>query len=145
MAVWMGTTIACAQCHDHKYDPLPQKEYFRLFAFFNNTEDADRTDESPILPIFTTDQKRRKAESGNARVGQLEKTLRTPTPQAPRPAKIAGKNRLKPSLPGSRWSQSLSAESGAKLTALEDQLDPGRSRTARPTSTRWITSLAPAA
>jgi hypothetical protein len=51
MAVWMGTTMACAQCHDHKYDPLSQKEYFQLFAFFNNTEDADRRDESPLLPL----------------------------------------------------------------------------------------------
>src|SRR5262249_45490021 len=32
MAVWMGTTIACAQCHDHKYDPIAQEDYFRLFA-----------------------------------------------------------------------------------------------------------------
>jgi hypothetical protein len=39
MQVWMGTTMACAQCHDHKYDPYSQKEYFRLFAFFNNTTD----------------------------------------------------------------------------------------------------------
>jgi hypothetical protein len=51
MAVWMGTTMACAQCHDHKYDPLSQQEYFQLFAFFNNTEDADRTDESPFLSV----------------------------------------------------------------------------------------------
>ena len=30
MAVWMGTTIACAQCHTHKYDPLSQDEYFQI-------------------------------------------------------------------------------------------------------------------
>ncbi|MBY0456540.1 MAG: DUF1549 domain-containing protein, partial [Gemmataceae bacterium] len=35
--VWMGTSMACAQCHTHKYDPITQTEYFRLFAFFNNT------------------------------------------------------------------------------------------------------------
>jgi hypothetical protein len=40
MQVWMGSTFACAQCHDHKYDPFTQKEYFRLFAFFNNTADG---------------------------------------------------------------------------------------------------------
>jgi hypothetical protein len=36
--VWLGTTLECAQCHDHKYDPFTQKEYYQLFAFFNNTE-----------------------------------------------------------------------------------------------------------
>ncbi len=50
--VWMGTSIACAQCHTHKYDPITQKEYFGAFAFFNNTEDADRPNESPTLPFW---------------------------------------------------------------------------------------------
>jgi hypothetical protein len=35
--VFLGTTIECAQCHDHKYDPFTQRDYYRLFAFFNNT------------------------------------------------------------------------------------------------------------
>jgi hypothetical protein len=42
--VWLGSTIECAQCHDHKYDPFSQKEYYQLFAFFNNTAiEAERT------------------------------------------------------------------------------------------------------
>lgn len=59
MQVWMGTTMACAQCHDHKYDPISQKEYFEFFAFFNNTEDSDKRDERPLLPIYTEAQQRR--------------------------------------------------------------------------------------
>jgi hypothetical protein len=51
MSTWMGTTMACAQCHDHKYDPLSQKEYFQLYAILNNTADADRRDESPTVRI----------------------------------------------------------------------------------------------
>jgi mono/diheme cytochrome c family protein len=51
--VWMGTSIACAQCHTHKYDPITQTEFFQVFAFFNNTADADRPDESPTLPFWT--------------------------------------------------------------------------------------------
>ncbi len=35
--VWLGTTMACAQCHNHKYDPFSIKEYYQLFAFFNAT------------------------------------------------------------------------------------------------------------
>lgn len=35
MTVWMGTTMNCAQCHDHKYDPFTQAEYYQLYAFFN--------------------------------------------------------------------------------------------------------------
>lgn len=48
-AVWLGTTLECCQCHDHKYDPFSQKDYYRLLAFFNSTEqEADRA--SPHKP-----------------------------------------------------------------------------------------------
>ena len=40
-AVWLGLTVGCAQCHNHKFDPIPQKDYYRLFAFMNGTEEDD--------------------------------------------------------------------------------------------------------
>ena len=39
--VFLGLTVACAQCHDHKYDPITQREYWQLFAFLNNADEPD--------------------------------------------------------------------------------------------------------
>ncbi len=37
---WLGLTMACAQCHDHKYDPITQRDYYRMFAYFNNVPET---------------------------------------------------------------------------------------------------------
>ena len=40
MTAWMGATMMCCECHDHKYDPLTQKEFYQLYAFFNNVPET---------------------------------------------------------------------------------------------------------
>lgn len=62
-AVWLGLTVGCARCHDHKYDPISQREFYQLFAFFNQVPEPGkyiRNDNSmPYLPAPTADQQRK--------------------------------------------------------------------------------------
>lgn len=51
----LGVTIQCAQCHNHKYDPLKQEEYYRLFAFLNNSHEAN-------VPVYTPQDQMKRAE-----------------------------------------------------------------------------------
>jgi hypothetical protein len=77
MAVWMGTTMGCAQCHNHKYDPITQEEYFRFFAILNNTADADRSDEAPVLAVDTEELKQQRRQL-QAEIQRLEAALLVP-------------------------------------------------------------------
>ena len=72
--VWMGLTVGCAQCHTHKFDPIPQKEYYQLFAIFNQTEDSDRGDEEPTLPL-PTDEQRAQQTRLRSEIAALEQKL----------------------------------------------------------------------
>ena len=83
--VWLGTTLGCAQCHNHKYDPFTQKDYFRLLAFFANPAyetrvagDGTRYYEGQ-LDLATPDQERGRKEI-EIEIARLESALKTPTP-----------------------------------------------------------------
>jgi hypothetical protein len=50
--VWQGTTFGCVQCHSHPYDPFRHEEYYRSFAFFNDTRDEDTWNDTPNLRVY---------------------------------------------------------------------------------------------
>ncbi len=61
--VWLGSTLGCARCHDHKYDPFSQKDFYRLFAFFNTVNekglDGRAGNAQPVLQLPTPEQEQR--------------------------------------------------------------------------------------
>lgn len=83
MQVWMGLTAGCAQCHSHKFDPISMREYYQLFAVFNQSEDADRNDEEPKMPLPTSEQEKRMSDI-KARIVQAERQLQAVSPELER-------------------------------------------------------------
>jgi len=77
--VWMGLTVGCAVCHDHKYDPISQKEFYQLYAFFNNVSekamDGNALLPAPVMKIPTSEQAAKLAEL-NAKIGPTEQKIR---------------------------------------------------------------------
>jgi len=68
--VWLGLTAECAQCHDHKYDPITMTDFYQLFAFFNNTSqpgmDGNSEESPPAVRVYAdaeTEARARKLES----------------------------------------------------------------------------------
>jgi mono/diheme cytochrome c family protein len=84
--VWLGLTIGCAQCHEHKFDPISQKEYYQILAFFNNVPenglDGSKGNAAPLLKVPSPGQKQM-LEHLNTAVKDLEPRLRTFKPDDP--------------------------------------------------------------
>ncbi len=64
---WLGLTVGCAQCHDHKYDPLKQREFYQLYSFFNNVPETGKDgvrdrNPKPFLSVPSPEQKTRLAQ-----------------------------------------------------------------------------------
>jgi hypothetical protein len=79
-AAFLGLTLGCARCHDHKYDPITQKEYYQLFAFFDNIDECGLYSHftnampTPTL-LLTTDQQQEQIEAAEAAIRQAEERL----------------------------------------------------------------------
>jgi hypothetical protein len=70
--VWLGLSVGCAKCHSHKYDPISQEDYYRLFAVFNQT--ADNNTDTPLLSLASPEQELRRKDL-EAEVGKAKAAL----------------------------------------------------------------------
>jgi hypothetical protein len=81
--VWLGLTLGCARCHSHKFDPFTQKEYFRLYAYFNSVAETGAVDRrgnaNPVLRLPTPEQKERLAKL-TAEIAEREREVKAATP-----------------------------------------------------------------
>ena len=85
--VWLGTTLECAQCHDHKYDPFTQRDYYKFMAFFDNgvyeilnLGQGEGWVAEPELELPTPEQEARSQEI-RKEIAELEAVLNTSTPE----------------------------------------------------------------
>lgn len=79
---WLGLTYTCARCHDHKYDPISQAEYFQLYDFFNQTSDTGRGSggrSTPNMRYLDREQRMRLVQI-EQEIEQLETQRRAPNP-----------------------------------------------------------------
>ena len=93
-AAFLGLTLQCARCHDHKYDPVLQQDYFKLFAFFNNVNEAGQIPYSG-MPSPTVTMSTPEADAQLA-------TLREAMARSSRPRASIASRRARRSRPGSR-------------------------------------------
>jgi hypothetical protein len=127
-AVWLGTTLACAQCHNHKFDPFTQKDYYRFLAFFDNSEHqvvhrggGESWMREPDLELPTAEQAAKENQL-KAEIAQLQKVLDTSTPEL-EAAQVKWEAAMRAA--DSKWTllqpeRALSA-GGATLNVLPDQ------------------------
>jgi hypothetical protein len=84
-AVWLGTTMGCARCHDHKYDPILQKDFYRFYAFFNDIPekglDGRKGNAEPYVQIPSPVQKQQLEELAVA-IPAKEKALKDADPES---------------------------------------------------------------
>ena len=120
MQAWMGLTAGCTQCHSHKFDPISHEEYYSLYAFFNQTQDADLDDDSPFISAPSPEQ-----AAEVERLDEAYEALETRLTEG-EDVLDAVAEWLEQTDHPTKWKTSepfaLKAESGATLTAEENGL-----------------------
>ncbi len=123
--VWLGLTLGCCQCHDHKYDPFTQKEYYQLFAYFNNVSEVGNVDAKgnafPVMKVSTPEQEQELAAI-KKKASDAEKALKSALPKIDTEEVAWEKTAASQASPA--WTvmvpNSVTSQTGAILTQLED-------------------------
>ena len=128
-AVFLGLTVQCARCHDHKFDPISQQEYYSLFSYFNSVEEpglytqlpnADRAFE-PFMQVPSMEQKQAQSET-SGQLASLREEMAEPTSEDAQAYRQFLENAQQSF--GVTWAQSqvVAAENsnGALMSVLED-------------------------
>lgn len=107
--VWMGLTVNCCRCHDHKFDPLTQRDYFSLFAFFNQTpvDGGGGNPQTPPVLAAPTPQQTQQIEAAQHELDELNSQLQG------RAAELA------PAQP--QWEQQMLAAASAEEPAAAEK------------------------
>jgi hypothetical protein len=79
-SVWLGTTLGCCQCHDHKFDPFTQRDFYSLAAFFADVQEAAVGRREPGIPLPTPEQAA-ELKKLDEQILLLQKALAMPTPE----------------------------------------------------------------
>jgi len=125
--VWLGSTLACAECHNHKFDPFTQKDYYRFLAFFADEDyhadddgGGDQYVREAVLELPTSEQAAKSKEFRDE-VTRLQAVLNTPTPELAA-AQEKWEHDIKAAEP--QWTvlrpSDYVSKGGAKLTLLPD-------------------------
>ncbi len=81
--VFLGLTVDCARCHDHKLDPIPQKDYYRFLSFFQNVNHYRNGGPTDEVPLFESDEARNSLRAGQRRACRPGATSsRRPSPRS---------------------------------------------------------------
>lgn len=122
---WMGLTMGCAQCHDHKYDPISMKEFYSFYAFFNSVpesgSDGNTGNSRPFIKAPLPEQQARMTTL-DQQIASLQQYMNRPLPEID--AAQAAWESARHAQVSSRWKvlapTALASTGGATLNRLED-------------------------